>query len=150
MKKLKFEGLHCPNCAKTLESKINKLESIKSAQINFLKEYIAFDADDYNKAETDIINLAKQLEPDMKIFATKNTSGFNKKFIIDTIVLIVGVAVGLIALFINMPTWCYWLLFVTSALLMGYKTYYKAIRLLLKGTINESLCRKANGLKVIK
>ena len=139
MKKLKFEGLHCPNCAKTLESKINKLESIKSAQINFLKEYIAFDADDYNKAETDIINLAKQLEPDMKIFATKNTSGFNKKFIIDTIVLIVGVAVGLIALFINMPTWCYWLLFVTSALLMGYKTYYKAIRLLLKGTINENL-----------
>ena len=38
-----------------------------------------------------------------------------------------------------MPQWLFWSLFVISALLLGYKTFYKAIVLLFKGTINENL-----------
>lgn len=139
MKKLKFEGLHCPNCARKLEEQINKLKSVKTASINFLKEYIEFDATDIDQAEKDIITLAKQIEPDMKIFSKPKNKTLNKKFIIDLFVLLSGIAIGLVALFVKMPTWCYWTLFVISAMLMGYKTYYKALRLLLKGSINENL-----------
>lgn len=139
MKKLKFEGLHCPNCAKSLETQINKLESIKNAKINFLKEYIEFDGENIDQAEKDIIDLARKLEPDMKIFSKSKNKTSNKKFIIDLCVLVLGIAIGFIALFVSMPTWAYWTLFVISALLMGYKTYYKALRLLLKGSINENL-----------
>lgn len=139
MKKLKFEGLHCPNCARKLEEQINKLNSVKSAKINFLKEYIEFDSNSPDQAEKDIITLTRQLEPDVKIFTNNKSKKSNKKFIIDTVVLILGIAIGLIALFVNMKTWAYWTLFTISALLMGYKTYYKALRLLLKGSINENL-----------
>lgn len=139
MKKLKFEGLHCPNCARKLEEQINKLESVESAKINFLKEYIEYDSSNPEKAEEDIVVLAKQLEPDMKIFTKQKSAGINKKFIIDLCMLLSGIAIGLVALFVSMPTFAYWTLFVISALLMGYKTYYKAFRLLLKGSINENL-----------
>lgn len=139
MKKLKFEGLHCPNCARKLEEQINKLDSVKLAKINFLKEYIEFDSVTPETAEEDIIKLAHELEPDVKIFSKQKTKGSHKKFIIDLLVLILGIAVGLVALYVHMPTWAYWTLFVTSALLMGHKTYYKALRLLLKGSINENL-----------
>ncbi len=139
MKKIKFDGLHCPNCAKSLENQLNKLESVKSLKIEFLKEYIIFDADDYDKAKNDIINLTKQLEPDVKLFTKTKTKSKSKKALIDTFVLVFGIIVGLFALFAKLPTWCYWILFVSSALLMGYKTYYKAFALLFKGTVNENL-----------
>ena len=79
MKKLKFEGLHCPNCARKLEEQINKLDSVKLAKINFLKEYIEFDSATPEKAEEDIVKLTHELEPDVKIFSkqkvlTKNLS----------------------------------------------------------------------------
>ena len=139
MRKIKFDGLHCPNCAKSLETQLNKLESVKSLKIEFLKEFIIFDADDYDKAENDIINLTKQLEPDVKLFTKTKTKIKSKKALIDTFVLIFGIIVGLFALFAKLPTWTYWTLFVSSAILMGYKTYYKAAVLLLKGTVNENL-----------
>ncbi len=139
MRKIKFDGLHCPNCAKSLENQLNKLESVKSLKIEFLKEYIIFDADDYDKAENDIINLTKQLEPDVKLFTKTKTKIKSKKALIDTFVLVFGIIVGLFALFAKLPTWAYWTLFVSSSLLMGYKTYYKAAVLLLKGTVNENL-----------
>ena len=139
MRKIKFDGLHCPNCAKSLETQLNKLESVKSLKIEFLKEYIIFDADDYDKAENDIINLTKQLEPDVKLFTKTKTKIKSKKALIDTFVLVFGIIVGLFALFAKLPIWAYWTLFVSSALLMGYKTYYKAAVLLFKGTVNENL-----------
>lgn len=139
MKKLKFEGLDCPNCARNLETQINKLESIKLARINFLKEYIEFDSESPEQAEKDIIKLTHELEPDVKIFTKTKNKGSYKKFFIDIAVLVLGIIIGLVALYVKMPTWSYWTLFVTSALLMGYKTYYKALRLLLKGSINENL-----------
>ena len=35
MKIYKLQGLDCPNCAKKLEKEINKLDSIKNAEIDF-------------------------------------------------------------------------------------------------------------------
>lgn len=139
MKKIKFEGLHCPNCAKTLETQINKLDSVKSARIEFLKEYIEYEADDYEKAEADIVALTKKLEPDVKLFIKTKTKKSNKKLIIDIFALFFGIILGIFALFAKIPTWLYWTLFVLSALLLGYKTYYKAICLLFKKTVNENL-----------
>lgn len=139
MKKIKFEGLHCPNCAKTLEIQINKLESIKIAKINFLKEYIEFDAENIELAEKDIFELVHKLEPDVKLFKNQKSKGLNKSFYIDLIMLTLGISVGLISIFANLQAWCFWTLFVISALLLGYKTYYKAIILIFKGTINENL-----------
>ncbi len=139
MKKLKFEGLHCPNCAKALETQINKLSSVKQAKINFLKEYIEYDAENYEKAEADIVELTHKLEPDVKLFTTIKSKVTNKKFIFDICILLTGIIVGIVAIFVSMSAWLYWSMFVLSALLIGHKTYLKAVRLLFKGTVNENL-----------
>ena len=61
--KIKIEGLDCPNCAKTLENHINKIDGVYNAKINFLKSYIEFQSNDNEKAINDIIKITKNIEP---------------------------------------------------------------------------------------
>lgn len=136
--KVKIDGLDCPNCAKALENHINKLESVKSAKINFLKSTLEFESDDENKALQDIIMITKKIEPDAKII-TKNAKKQQKSVIFDLILLILGISLGCVCLWVNLPVWLFWSLFSISAIMLGYKTFYKAIALLIKGTINENL-----------
>lgn len=136
--KIKIEGLDCPNCAKTLENHINKLESVSNARINFLKSYIEFESEDNEKAIKDIIDITKKIEPEAKIVVDKINKS-NKKLFIDISTLILGIVVGLSCIIFDLPTPVYWILFVASAILIGYKTFYKAFKLLLKGVINENL-----------
>lgn len=140
-KKFKIKGLDCPNCAKTLESKIAELGSVKSAKIDFLKSTLEIEADDVNLAVQDAINIAKKIEPDAKILVKNETHKiFGKTFFIDLSLLLVGIALGCVALFVKgLPVYAFWILFVLSALLMGYKTYYKAFWLIFKKTINENM-----------
>ena len=138
-KKYGIEGLDCPNCAKSLEAKLNELESINSAKINFVKSYIEIDSDDEERALNDAVLLTKKLEPDAIIVTKKTSKISNKSLWIDVSLLAVGLIFAVLIFTIKMPTWLFWSMFVVSALLMGYKTYYKALMLLLKGVVNENL-----------
>lgn len=136
----KIEGLDCPNCAKTLEIKVNELKSVNAAKINFVKSYIEIESDNLDNAINDVIILAKKIEPNAKIIVNnQKIKKINKNLILDLTFLLVGLSVGLIALFVPMPNYLFWILYSLSALFMGYKTYYKAIQLLFKKTINENL-----------
>ena len=137
--KVKIEGLNCPNCAKKLEAKINKIEGITNASINFLKSYIEFESSNNEKAIKDIIAVTKVFDPEAKIITNKSNNTSGKKLLIDFILLFLGIGLGLVSLFAPLYNWAFWLLFVISALLMGYKTFYKAGRLLFKGVVNENL-----------
>lgn len=139
-KRYKIVGLDCPNCAKSLELHIGKLDSVKSTKINFVKGYIEIEADDQEKAVKDAIDITKQLEPDANIVVENKIQSKRKNgLIIDLCCLIVGIVLTVITCTVQMPNWTYWCVLVASALLLGYKTYIKAIRLLFKGTINENL-----------
>lgn len=141
MKKIvKIEGLDCPNCAKTLEIELNKLEGVKNAEINFVKGKLSFESEDIEKAENSIVAMTKKVEPNAKIILTKPNS---KKFslFIDLLTLCFGTILGVLVLVFQsrLPLWAFWIMIVLSALLLGYKTYLKAILLLFKGIINENL-----------
>ena len=138
-KKYKINGLDCPNCARSLEEELNKLSSIESAKIDFLKSTLQITSSNDLKALEDAKSLTKKLEPDAVIVSKNETkSSFKKSVWLNSALLLVGIALAIVVLTVKMPTWLYWMLFVTSALLMGYKTYYKALMLLLKGVINEN------------
>ena len=138
-KKYKINGLDCPNCARSLEEELNKLSSIESAKIDFLKSTLQITSSNDLKALEDAKSLTKKLEPDAVIVSkTETKSSFKKSDWLNSALLLVGIALSIVVLTVKMPTWLYWMLFVTSALLMGYKTYYKALMLLLKGVINEN------------
>ncbi len=137
---LKISGLDCPNCARKLEEAINKLKGVKNAKIEFVKNTLTFESENYTQAKLDIIKLAKVMEPDAKITEPNiTTKTSNKKLILNIALIVVGVAIGVVLYFVKMPTWCYWTFYIISALLLGYKTYIKAITLLFKGTINENM-----------
>lgn len=140
-KKVRIEGLDCPNCARSLEIEINKLDSVKWAKLDFLKSSLEFDCDNFQTAIEEIEKITKELEPDAKII--KNNEKSNKKafksIILDLFTLFLGITIGIIIFFVRMPIWSYWLLYSLSALALGYKTYYKAMRLLFKGIVNENL-----------
>ena len=138
-KKYKINGLDCPNCARNLEEELNKLSSIESAKIDFLKSTLQITSSNDLKALEDAKSLTKKLEPDAVIVSKSETkSSFKKSVWLSSVLLLVGIALAIVVLSVKMPTWLYWTLFVTSAMLMGYKTYYKALMLLFKGVINEN------------
>lgn len=142
MKKIvKIEGLDCPNCARALEKELNKIDGVENVEIDFLKSDLSFESKDVDNALCRIVKTTKAIEPDAKIIYDKQTKKNQKngKLVLDICLLFVGIALGLCVLFIDMPVWLFWTLFVASALLMGYKTYIKAIKLLFKGTVNENL-----------
>lgn len=137
--KIKIEGLDCPNCAKTLENHINKIDGVYNAKINFLKSYIEFQSNDNEKAINDIIEITKKIEPEAKIVTNKTKVKFNKKWLLELLILSIGIIVGVCCFVIDLPTWAYWTLLIVSVFLLGYKTFYKAIQLIFKGVINENL-----------
>ena len=145
-KKVRIEGLDCPNCARSLEGEINRLVDVKNAKIDFLKSTLVFESNEPEIALKNIVSLTKKLEPDAKIVddsKVEKKSAKQKehitKFVVNISLLLVGIAIGICVLCIPMPTWLFWSLYVVSILLMGYKTYYKAVQLLFKGVINENL-----------
>ena len=141
MKKVvKIEGLDCPNCARALECEINKLKEVESASIDFVHSKLTYESKDEEKAYDEIVKLTKHIEPKAKISKEKAKYKLvDKNFVINIIFLILGIASGLVAILVTLPAWAFWTLFVLSALLLGYQTYLKAIKLLFKGNVNENV-----------
>ncbi len=140
---VKIEGLDCPNCARALEGELNKLPSVKSAKIDFVKSRLIFESNDCADEHTleEITKLTKKLEPDVKIISksgNKDKKG-RLKFIFDLVALFLGIAIGFVIFFVPMPVWAFWTLYVVAILLLGYKTYYKAVTQIFRGTVNENL-----------
>lgn len=136
--KLDIQGLKCPNCAKALENELNKIENVKKVSINFVKNSLTFETDNYSTSYQKIVAITHNLEPQVSLKEATKTSA-KKTFFIDLSVLIFGIILGVCALFIPQPIWSGWVLYVLSALIIGYKTYIKAIKLLFKGIVNENL-----------
>ena len=137
IKKYQITGFNCPNCAKNVENHLNKLDSIKSAKIDFIKSVLELEFDDEGKALDDVIRLTRKLEPNVTIIANQQKKRKHNVWL-GLVSLVAGLMIGISIFVFEMPSMLYWTLFVISALLMGYKTYYQAFNLLLHGTINEN------------
>ncbi len=92
-----------------------------------------------NNTEKEKIHSNKEKIHSKQTKELKKLREINKNLIFDVVFLVLGIAVAIPIFLVNLPTWAYWTLYVLSALILGYKTYYKAIRLLLRGIINENL-----------
>ena len=65
--KLSLKGLDCPNCAAKIERKVNDLEEVKEASLNFAVQYIAIDIKegyDSENVKTKVKEIVNSLEPD--------------------------------------------------------------------------------------
>lgn len=138
--RVKFEGLNCPKCAEKLEKQLRKLDEIDFVIVNFFQGMIEFESKDNKKAIKAIVKTAKIIEPNIQIRTLDSDKKRSKtKFIIDCTLLGLGIVLGIVATFAPLYKWAYYTMLFVSAIFMGYMTYYKAGRLLLKGIINENL-----------
>ena len=129
-KEYNITGLDCGHCALTLEKYLQKVDGVISASINFStsKLYLEIEDDKVLSTIKNINKTIKQVNPDVKISQGHDHSFDSTASQLDIILYCVGLVLGLIILFVKpIPTWLYFTMLITSLLLMGYKTYFKAI-----------------------
>lgn len=137
-KEYNIVGLDCGHCALTLEKYLQKVDGVKDCTINFStsKLFVEFENDSIKDTWKRIVKTTKQVNPDVKITEERNES--NSISVYDTILYVIGLLLGVIVIFVPLDDWLKYFLLITSALLMGYKTYLKAILQLRYFKINEN------------
>lgn len=142
--RFKVKGVACPNCASKIEESIKKLKEVITAKLDFLKGEltIVLNEENTDAIKKRIISLIKNIEPNIKLkeFNEEPKSKFNLGFSVYLMGVLLSVIVG-IAFYgvISLNPTIYYGLIVVSALLLGYKTYITAVKMLLNKNINENL-----------
>ena len=143
-KTYRITGIDCPNCAKAIEGVIAKESFIEKVSLDYAKSKLYLVLKDENAEENleKVIKTVKLIESNAEITDEneKSVKKSEKKFVFDLILFIVGVILGALAVFLkDLPLAVKYSFMILSALFIGYKTYFKALKLLLKGVVNENL-----------
>lgn len=139
---LSIEGLDCPNCAAKVERKINTLEGIKEATVDFLGKKIVVLADEIS--ENELVELIQtevdKIEDGVKVFVPKvqagessseeeDTGKIKKKLLIGGILFVLGIFVPN-TLFIPKLA-----VFLVSYLVIGGDVLLSAFKNILNGQV---------------
>lgn len=135
----KLSGLDCANCANKIEIKLNEHKDIDKAIVNFNKLIITVYSNkpDFNLDE--VKKIVNEIEPDVCVISDmeddkKNKNGIGR----ELIELIVGIVLFLISMIIKNNIINEVLLVVAYIILLRV-VFVKAIKLLMKGRIDENL-----------
>lgn len=131
-------GLDCGHCALTLEKYLEKVKGVKYCSVNFStsKLFLEIDDDDSKIILKQVFKTAKSVNPDVKI--TQEKENDNNINVYDITLYVFGVIIGIFVLFLSMDKWLYYCFLTVAALLMGYRTFYKALLQLRHIRINEN------------
>ena len=139
---LSIEGLDCPNCAAKIERKINTLEGIKEATVDFLGKKIVVLADEIS--ENELVELIQtevdKIEDGVKVFVPKvqagessseeeDTGKIKKKLLIGGVLFVLGIFVPK-TLFIPKLA-----VFLVSYLVIGGDVLLSAFKNILNGQV---------------
>ena len=137
MKKYKYNilNLDCANCAREIEEKLSNNERFNNVVVNFNTSKISFESEDEISLK-ELNELVKAIEPEADIVDEVETVN-KKEYSILTLVL--GVLIGLVAQYIELPFFLNTILMLTSYVLLLYKHAINAVKVLFKNkTLNEN------------
>lgn len=135
----KLSGMDCANCANKIEIKLNEHKDIDKAIVNFNKLIITVYSNkpDFNVDE--VKKIVNEIEPDICVISDMEDDKKNKNGIGRELVeLIVGIVLFLISMIIKNNIINEVLLVVAYIILLRV-VFVKAIKLLMKGRIDENL-----------
>ena len=137
-KEFNIVGLDCAHCALTLEKYLQKIKGVNSCTINFSisKLYLDIDEENYKSVFKEIQKTIKVVDPDVKI--SEEHTHDEHVGIFDIIMYSIGIILGLIVIFAPLPKVAYWILLIVALIAMGYKTYIKAVRQLIRLKLDEN------------
>lgn len=145
VKELILEGLNCTNCAAKIEVKVNEIEDVNHATLNFFTKVLSIEvnnSNNLNNVVTRARKTVKELEPDVLIKEKDTTRSNDKTLILNDIdkttrkkAIRYGISGALfaLALIFNLPLWAEFLIFLISYILSGGEVVLKAIRNISKG-----------------
>lgn len=135
----KLSGLDCANCANKIEIKLNEHKDIDKAIVNFNKLIITVYSNkpDFNLDE--VKKIVNEIEPDICVISDMEDDKKNKNGIGRELVeLIVGIVLFLISMIIKNNI-INEVLLVGAYIILLRVVFVKAIKLLMKGRIDENL-----------
>ena len=135
----KLSGLDCVNCANKIEIKLNEHKDIDKAIVNFNKLIITVYSNkpDFNVDE--VKKIVNEIEPDVCVISDMEDDKKNKNGIGRELVeLIVGIVLFLISMIIKNNI-INEVLLVGAYIILLRVVFVKAIKLLMKGRIDENL-----------
>lgn len=135
----KLSGLDCANCANKIEIKLNEHKDIDKAIVNFNKLIITVYSNkpDFNVDE--VKKIVNEIEPDVCVISNMEDDKKNKNGIGRELVeLIVGIVLFLISMIIKNNI-INEVLLVGAYIILLRVVFVKAIKLLMKGRIDENL-----------
>lgn len=139
-----IHGLDCAHCAMTLEKYLQKMDGVIDAKINFATSKLNIEIeDDKKEILKGLSKYIKKINPDVKINEVHEMHEHNhehneKVGLIDIILYSIGLILGLIVIFVPLGVALKWIFLISAVLLMGYKTYYKAITSLCRFRLDEN------------
>ena len=137
MKKYKYNilNLDCANCARKLETELNKNKDLHNVIVNFNTSKISFESDIEISAKK-INELANTIEPGCTITDDKEVKQ-TKEYHFS--ILVIAVIIDLIGMYVNMPVILSKILVIISYILLLYRPFINAIKMLVKSkSINEN------------
>lgn len=139
-KEFNIKGLDCGHCALILEKYLEKVDGVKSCNINFSTSKLFLDIEGNIKDVLKRIHKTiKQVNPEVSV--NEDNDNDRNISLFDIIVYFIGVMIGCFVIFLPVKEWScvlYYILLILSGLLLGYKTYLKAILQFRRFQINEN------------
>lgn len=141
-KQIKLSRLHCAGCAEALEQKINQIEEIKSATIDFSNKTVNFEteSEEVEEIQNKVIETIKKFDSSIKIIDTAEEEKEAKKEKIHKIIDIskIFICIALTVAAILIPSTTEWLkitLFVLAYVVIGYEILISAVLNIFKGKL---------------
>lgn len=143
-----LEGLGCANCASKIELKVNELDEVKTASLNFVTKTLTIELHDISKMDSIVVltkDIVNKYEPHVVVIEENNSKNnenvhsyehshsFDNKN--EIIRLLFSASIFSTAIIFNFSYWIEFILFFSSYLLVGGEVLLKAIRNILRGQV---------------
>lgn len=129
LKKYEFilQNLDCANCANKIQTQIAQNPEFSNVVVNFNTLRLSYEAEVENKAT--IIKIVKAIEPEVEVVEINQKSQENNRKLANQIVrLIVGIGIGIIGFWVDLPKTFSNLFVLVAYFILLYRTIGNAVK----------------------
>lgn len=139
-KQFYLEGLCCANCAAKIENKVNELEEIEAANLDFVTKKLTvqiYEKCDAELTQNKIVGIVKNIEYGVNVIDVERSSDHDEEEIskADIIRFGIGVLIFIVAYAFKLPKTIDIILYVVSYIVVGGDVLLRSIKNIGKGQI---------------
>lgn len=129
-----LDGLDCANCAEKIRSRVEKLEEVNSAAMNFMAKKLTVDySGSERKIRSEAEKIIKEIEPDVKILQSEDER--SERGVGDIVRIITGAVIFAASALVQEGSWLQFIMLLLGYLIVGGDVLWKAIRNIFRGRV---------------